>query len=100
MLIFQLGGKCHRCPQCGTSEVGVQVPVGAGSADCQARELGCGLCCCQSSKGKVALACPENRKRVDVNPVKKKLAKVPNSHRDRTIIIFSAVWILSNLNKL
>lgn len=62
MLIFQLGGKCHRCPQCGTSEVGVQVPVGAGSADCQARELGCGLCCCQSSKGKVALACPENRK--------------------------------------
>lgn len=60
--MFQLGGKCHRCPQGGTSEVGVQVPVGAESADCQAKEPGCGLCYCLSSKGNVALECPGNRK--------------------------------------
>ncbi len=42
--------------------MGVQVPVGAESADCQAKEPGCGLCCCLSSKGTLALACPGNRK--------------------------------------
>lgn len=70
MLIFQLEGKCRRCPQGGTSEVGVQVPVGAESADCQARALGCGLCCCLSSKGKVARACPGNGKYELINLLK------------------------------
>lgn len=43
--------------------MGVQVPVGARSADCGAKALGCGQCCCLSSKGKVALACPKDEKR-------------------------------------
>lgn len=54
----QLSVRICRCAQGGTSEVGAQVPAGARSADCGAKELGCGQCCCLSSRGKVALACP------------------------------------------
>lgn len=50
------------CPHGGSSEVGVQVPVGAESGDYQAEEQGCDRCRCPSDRGKVVLSCPTMQK--------------------------------------
>lgn len=50
------------CTHGGSSEVGVQVPVGAESADSQAEEQGCDRCRCPSGRGKEVLSCPTMQK--------------------------------------
>lgn len=50
------------CTHGGSSEVGVQVPVGAERADSQAEEQGCDRCCYLSARGKVVLSCPATQK--------------------------------------